>query len=47
MEGQNRFRMGISIALILSLGFALGYAYGHGSSEAPIVIEKCSSADTP
>jgi hypothetical protein len=31
-------------ALIVSLSFALGYLWGHGSSAAPIVIEKCSDA---
>jgi len=30
--------------LILSLGFALGFAYARGASVAPIVIERCSEA---
>lgn len=32
------------LALALSLAFALGYLWGHGSSVSPIVIEKCSDA---
>lgn len=30
--------------LILSLGFALGFAYARGASVAPIVIERCSES---
>ena len=46
MEGENRLRLGIAAALLVSLGFALGYSYGRGSSAAPIVIEKCSATET-
>ena len=33
-----------TVVLIASLSFALGYLWGHGSSLAPIIIEKCSDA---
>lgn len=34
----------IVLVLIILLSFALGYLWGHGSSLAPIIIEKCSDA---
>jgi hypothetical protein len=34
----------LSMILLMSLSFALGYLWGKGSSVVPIVIEKCSDA---
>lgn len=34
----------VLLLLIVSFAFALGYLWGHGSSLAPIVIEKCSDS---
>ena len=43
---EPRFPKGVfmSVILIALLSFALGYLWGHSSSVAPIVIEKCSDA---
>ena len=38
-------RPAIAHILILSLGFALGFAYARGASVAPIMIERCADID--